>query len=260
MPKSTDAIREANRIGNLGLIIYSIPNFPDPETYQSVIASLASNSHVSVLETTFPVADRYSEYANETIRHAHHVALKHGSGLESIDHLRSLSKPKICVLYQATYEDEGFSRILQHSSGNLDGLLFEWEVEKEADFDHQCQQHQIELVHCAGSYMTTAEVDKLASNLPPDPLIYFESAAMTGAKLDDLEEMKRFAKLLKSKRPDFCLAAGFGVKTAEDVKALSEIDELDGVIVGTAFLQAIGDGREKALEYIDDITQALSRS
>ena len=145
-------------------------------------------------------------------------------------------------------------------SPKFDGILFEWEVESDSDFVSLGQQRNIEVIHCAGSYLTEAEVDDLAKKLPQNPLIYFEAASMTGAELSDIDEMKQFAKLLKSKRPDFCLAAGFGVKTPEDVALLAGIEEMDAVIVGTAFLQAIEKGTASAIDYVDSITRSLTRS
>ncbi len=68
------SIKDANNKRALGLMIYTIPNFPDPETYEKTLSILNQNSYVSIIETTFPVTSKFSEYANLTIRNAHKQA------------------------------------------------------------------------------------------------------------------------------------------------------------------------------------------
>ena len=82
---------------------------------------------------------------------------------------------------------------------------------------------------------------------------------MTGAPLADLADIQQFARRLKASRPDLCLAAGFGIKTAQDVASLASIEEVNAVIIGTRLLEVAECGREAAAGYLDDIVQALNR-
>ena len=177
MPESTQAILAANRAGRLGLAVYAIPNFPDPDFSTDVLRDLTGRSAVSVLETTFPVSDRYSDYANDVIRNAHRTALQHGDqGLAAIDHLTTIKKPKICVLYRATYEDSGLATVAAQTEGYVQGLLFEWEVDSDAgEADCLLSSHAIESIHAAGDYLSAGEVGKLLRTAPFKTLVYLET-------------------------------------------------------------------------------------
>ncbi|MEK8019813.1 MAG: hypothetical protein VSS75_023310, partial [Candidatus Parabeggiatoa sp.] len=102
------AVKAANDKGALALMIYAIPNFPDPDTYQDILAILHENPWVTIIETTFPVTSRFSEFANQTIQNAHLQAAQFSDSLSVMDTLQPFRKPTVCVLYRETYEKLGY--------------------------------------------------------------------------------------------------------------------------------------------------------
>jgi tryptophan synthase alpha subunit len=99
-------------------------------------------------------------------------------------------------------------------------------------------------------YMASAE---------DEPLIYLVSAAMTGAELFDTKDLRDCVQKVRQLRPAAKILAGFGVRNAEDILRLSDIKELDGVIIGTAFLEIMSEGRNAVSEYLDSLQPALCR-
>ncbi len=258
-PNAGPALREANAAGRLGLILYTIPGFPDPETYEAVTALLAERPSLSILETTFPVTDRFSEYANDTIKNAHRTAAPHAApGLESVDHLRAFPKPVISVLYRATFEDYRFETVLDHSRGILDGLLFEWDAGPTDTYAVQARARDIELIQCAGNWMSREETEATLALTDDEPLVYLVSASATGAELYDPAELARVVGTIRAIKPDARIAAGFGIGTAGHVKDLQGVSGLHGVIIGTAFLKAMQAGFDAARDFLDSIEPALT--
>jgi tryptophan synthase alpha subunit len=82
---------------------------------------------------------------------------------------------------------------------------------------------------------------------------------MTGAQLFSNQELDKCIREAKRHRPAAKVAAGFGIRNGQDVRRLAEIDGLDAVIIGTAFLQAMGEGTEAARRLLEEVEAALER-
>jgi tryptophan synthase alpha subunit len=82
---------------------------------------------------------------------------------------------------------------------------------------------------------------------------------MTGAKLFSNGELKRCIETTRSICPSAKIAAGFGIRDADDIKALSAIEGLDAVIIGTAFLETMSRGDQSVREFLPPLEAALKR-
>lgn len=251
------ALRDANAAGRLGLILYAVPGFPDPGTYQAVIDHLAARPSLSVLETTFPVTDRFSGYANTTIRAAHKVASANCDDISVIDHLRAFPKPVILVLYRATFDDYGFEPVLDRCNDTIDGLLFEWDIGPTELYVAPALRREMELIQCAGNWMSPEELDATLALTGDTPLIYLVSAAKTGANLHDVQDLAKVISAIREIKPDAQIAAGFGVATAEHIRELKTLSGLNGIIIGTAFLDVMREGFDATVAYLDGLEPAL---
>jgi tryptophan synthase alpha subunit len=250
------AIEKANKEGRLGLIIYVVPNYPDPTQFGTILSLLDATGFVSIIETTIPTADGFSDHANDIIRLAHIGACRHTAAAAS---LTRPNKPALCVLYKGTVEKSSFEQVIIENKGAWEGLILEWSEENNAPYVETANRHGMELVQCVGPWMSVQRIRKILSMTIPEPLIYLMSAPMTGAKLFGHDEMKRCIETIRSICPAAKIAAGFGVRKAGDIRALSAIEGLDAVIIGTAFLETMGRGHQAVVEFLRPLESALTR-
>jgi tryptophan synthase alpha subunit len=167
------------------------------------------------------------------------------------------SKPSLCVLYRETYDRHGFDGVLREYGRMFDGVLLEWDEPDSRPYLGAAQDHDIELVQCIGPWHTEKQIRSLMSVAKPNALVYLMSAQMTGAQLFPAADLTECIAKAKSVRPDIKVAAGFGIRTAADVAALHEVRNLDGVIIGTAFLEVAKQGVGAATDYVKEIASAL---
>lgn len=260
MTRIHHAVQQANQQGHLALMIYAIPNFPDPKTYQEILAVLEAHPAVTLIETTAPVSDRFSDFANSVIRQAHIQAVQYGDGISLLNDLQPFGKPSVFVLYRQTLETLGYQPLLEKLQGKIDSVLFEWEVANAEDYVQPSVSHDIELIQCAASEMSDDELQHYLSLTEETPLVYLASAAMTGAELFNTQDLQSCVEKVKQIRPAAKVMAGFGVRNAEDIRRLSTVNGLDGVIVGTAFIEIMPKGKTAVLEYLDSLQPALCRT
>jgi tryptophan synthase alpha subunit len=253
------AVEKASDDGKVALMIYTIPNFPNPETYKETLDILYQHPNVTFIETTFPVSSKYSKFANKTIRSAHQQAIEYVDGLTVLENLQAFNKPSTCVLYQETFDALGFESILKKMQGKIDSILFEWEVDEMSSYASLAEQYEIELIQCAYPGMTPTEMDKYIGLTGKKPLIYLVSAAMTGADLCSDAELIECIRKTKKYRPEAKMMAGFGIRNADDIRNMSRLEGLDGVIIGTAFLETMSQGVKAVEEFLDSIAPALNK-
>ncbi|UCG88566.1 MAG: tryptophan synthase subunit alpha [Gemmatimonadota bacterium] len=249
------AIADANDNGRLGLIIYIIPGFPSVREYQATLDLLDQTAAVSIVETTIPVEEGFSDHANETIRRAHIQA----ASSTDWEVTPRPTKPALCVLYKSTSDTRGFETVLVDTLGQFEGLILEWAEEDESPYIATARKRGLELVQCIGPWMSPGTVRRIVERAEDEPLIYLMSAPMTGAELFSNQQLSSCIFEAKKHRPAAKVAAGFGIGSGEDVRRLAEIEELDAVIIGTAFLKALGTGLEAAKALLADVEPALKR-
>jgi len=249
------AIEKANQESRLGLVVYVIPNYPDPDQFKTILSLLDSSDFVSIIETTIPTIDGFSDHTNDTIRNAHIEACRHATALVRV----RTNKPMLCVLYRGTAEKSSFEQILIDNKGAWEGLILEWSEENEAPYVETANRHGLELVQCVGPWMSERRIREILSLAIPKPLVYLMSAPMTGAALFGKKELEKCIETIKSICPASKIAAGFGIRTIHDIKTLSVIEGLDAVIIGTAFLEAMGRGHRDAAKFLLAVEGSLIR-
>lgn len=251
------AIAEANASARLGLVLYLIPNFPDPKQYGEIVDLLAGYDEVSVAELTIPVREGFSSHANATIRRAHELAARAGTTPALIKGWPRPKQPTMCVLYEQTVREFGYEATLEATRGYFDGVLLEWDEPDSEPYLPASRRLGVELIQCVGPWMTTERIKELMSWCEPDPLVYLMSAEMTGADLFPAERLSDCVRRSREARPDIKTAAGFGIRSAGDVRSLHAVEGLDAVIVGTAFLDAMAGGRASVKQWLDPVVEAL---
>lgn len=253
-----EAISAANAQDRLGLIVYAIPNFPTPAVYRAVLHLLVEEQVVSVIETTLPVTGGFSEHANGDIVQAHRLAASYGQAWQALIEELPAGKSLLCVLYRESAEQIGWARLLRSFSGRMAGILPEWHAEQVAPYACSAGSHQVEFVTCVGPWMTEDDIAGHLAYALDQPLVYLMSAAMTGAALYPAAALERTIVTIRQCRPEAKVAAGFGVRTAEDIRRLGTVHGLNAVIVGTAFLQQMRAGPHAVGHYLRSLKGALT--
>ncbi|QEP42112.1 hypothetical protein D5085_02540 [Ectothiorhodospiraceae bacterium BW-2] len=251
------AVQTANDNGALALMIYVIPNFPDPDTYHVILDILHEHPSVTIIETTFPVTSKFSDFANQIIRTAHQTASQYQNALTVLETLQAFKKPSVAVVYQEVVDALGFEILLQKMYGKIDSVLLEWEVEDVKPYVEQSKRYDIEFIQCVYPEMTEADMEKYLGSAVKEPLVYLTSASMTGAKLFSHSELNECIRRSKAYRSDIKIMAGFGVRTPDDIRKLKQLEKLDGVIIGTAFLEVMRQGVDQVTIFLDSLTPAL---
>lgn len=254
-----DALSAANAQGRLGLVLYTIPCYPTPALSQAVHDLLAMDPAVSIIETTLPVMTGFSEHANGTIAAAHRLAASYGqTWQETLDTLPT-TKPLLCVLYRASVETVGWPTLLPALAEKMAGFLPEWHEASPAPYASSAYGQQMEFVTCVGPWMTAQAIAaQLAYAAPERPLVYLMSAAMTGATLYPAAALEQTIATVRLYRPMAKIAAGFGIRTATDIRHLARVRGLDAVILGTAWLEQMQQGLAAARTYLRAVKGALA--
>lgn len=251
------ATREANDQGRLGLMIYAIPNYPDPETYQQILDILHQHPAVTIVETTFPVTSGFSKMANQTIQNAHRQAAQYGTGKAYLDGLQGFQKPSISVFYRETFETVGFDATMQAMQGKIDGFLFEWLIPDVDQYAGCHERYGIELVQCVVHKMPDERMKHALSLAIEEPIVYLVSATMTGGEMFTQAQIIACADTIKTHQPKAKTYAGFGIRGPEDIAAVSSIPGIDGVIIGTAFIEVMAEGPQRVQAFLDEVAPAL---
>lgn len=257
--KSIQSINAANESGRLGLILYTIPNFPTPTEYRNLTRKLLRINHVSAIETTIPAQSNFSAHANGLITESHRLASTYPLQWKEYIAALPIEKPHLCVLYKETADEVGYENFLKAAAPKLDGLLLEWSEKNEEPYAAKCQSLGIEFIKCVGPWMTESEIRETLSKTVQSPLVYLMSAPMTGARLFSKEKLQRTAKLIKKYRPESKVAAGFGIRGKKEIAIIAAIPEIDAAIIGTSFLKKVGAGTDYAIKFVKSIEGVLCR-
>lgn len=140
----------------------------------------------------------------------------------------------------------------------MDGILPEWHEERVAPYASTALSHHVDFVTCVGPWMDEDDIAGHLTYAVEDPLVYLMSAAMTGATLYPATELERTITSIRKFRPAAKIAAGFGVRTADDIHGLAAVRGLNAVIIGTAFLQKMHQGPEAVQQYLSSLRGALT--
>ena len=251
-----EAIARANRAGRRGLILYTVPGYPNPSAYDEVVDLMEQEECVSILETTIPVSAGFSDHANDVIREAHRAAV---IGLKAAaPRARPGGKPRLAVLYRATVEEHGPAGALELLRGKASGLILEWEERENGRHYREASRGAgLELVECVGPWMSGEEIRNLLGPTAARPLVYLMSAARTGAELFGAEAIAGCVREIRRHRQEAKIAAGFGISGPEQIVALRRVAGLDALIIGTAWLKATAAGAKVTRDFLAQVGEVL---
>ncbi|MEX2563194.1 MAG: tryptophan synthase subunit alpha [Nitriliruptoraceae bacterium] len=235
------AFAQASSEGRAALITYLTAGYPDDATSEACFAA-AVESGADIIEVGLPFSDPMMD--GPIIQAANQAVLDRGATVESlldlVEGMRALEVPKVAMTYVTIADTRGYARFAREcaESGIAGVILPDLPVVEASAWRSEAIQHGLATVFMASSVSTDERLAAIAE--ASTGWIYAAGLlGVTGVKevaYDEsrilVERVRRFSELP--------VAVGMGVK---DRRSAAEVASFsDGVIVGSAIVQAIGDG------------------
>lgn len=236
-----EAFDRAARDGRAALIAYLTAGYPDDATSQACFAA-AVEAGADIIEVGLPFSDPMMD--GPIIQAANQVVLDRGASVTSllalVDRLRDLEAPKVVMTYVTIADTRGYGRFAEECAGaGMAGVILpDLPVAEAATWRSEAASHGLATIFMASSVSTDDRLEAIAS--ASSGWIYAAGLlGVTGVKDVAYDESRRLVERIK-RVTDLPVAVGMGVK---DRASAAEVASFaDGVIVGSAIVQAIGDG------------------
>lgn len=232
--------------GRPALVTYFMAGDPDYVSSLEIMKTL-SESGADVIELGMPFSDPMAD--GPAIQMAARRALKGGQTLQkTIDIAREFRKfdadtPIVLMGYYNPIYIYGVERFLDAAlEAGIDGLIIV-DLPPEMD-DELCIPaiaKGINFIRLATPTTDEKRLPKVLQNT--SGFVYYVSMnGITGSALADTARVGDAVKRIKA-HTDLPICVGFGVKSAEQAKAIGE--DADGVVVGSAIVSAIADSLDE---------------
>lgn len=253
-----NALRQQSRAA---LMPYFTLGFPTPQVSLDVIETLA-RCGVDLIELGVPFSDPLAD--GPTIQHSTQVALEQGMSvagcLEAVAQLRDrgVTQPLLLMGYINPILAYGVERYAASAAAaGVDGLIVpDLPLEESAALDAACRASGLALVFLVSPASPPERVAALASSTTG--FLYLVSlTGVTGARSQLASGLVEFVARVRA-AASTPLAVGFGISTPEQAHLVAGV--ADGVIIGSALINAVANSPEPsraAAEFITQIRAAL---
>ena len=257
-PEGTDATAGGTRIRatfadaaaerRTTLIAYIVAGYPDAQTSLDAAVS-AVDAGADVVELGLPYSDPLADGA--TLQHASAVALRNGATFDrSLELLARIHRarpqvPLVPMAYvnQAVGRDDPDAALRRLAEAGASGLILaDLTIDEGAEIESAARAADLALVYLVAP--TTAPERRTAIAVRSGGYLYAVSfVGVTGARRSLPSGVGTFLRDVRARSP-IPVAAGFGVSRPAHVRQLGRL--VDGVIVGSALVDALGDGGDVA--------------
>ena len=262
MSRITSCIAAAQAAGRKALIPYIVAGDPDADTTVSLMHQLVRDG-ADIIELGMPFSDPSSDGA--VIQLGAERALRNGAGLDTVFAVVSQFRqqddktPVVLMGYLNPVEIMGYpSFVEQSATAGVDGLLLvDLPVSEAEDLLALTRPKNIDVIFLVAPTTTDRRIDAICEH--SSGYIYYVSLkGVTGAAISDTGEIGRRVDGLRSKTR-LPIMVGFGIK--DDASAMAMAQVSDGVIVGSALVQKIGelgDSDDRSARRIADSTALIA--
>jgi tryptophan synthase alpha chain len=244
MGRIAQIFKQLKNSGKKAFIPYIMAGDPALNATKRFISEL-EEAGADLIELGVPFTDPLAD--GPTIQKAHERALAHGVTLRKVlAFVRGIRKvtdiPLILMTYYNPVFKYGITEFIRDANAaGVDGLIIPDLIPDEAgDLIDNARKHEIDTIFLLAPTSTDERIKKVTRT--STGFIYYVSiTGITGAKLSMNTMMHRTLKMIKvsTNKP---VAVGFGVSTPEEARRVSKI--ADGVIVGSAIVRLIAEGRD----------------
>lgn len=239
------AIAAANADGRPALVAFVTAGYPDREGFAGRLRAMATEA--DVIEIGVPFTDPMAD--GLTIQNASRKALENGVNLRWIlevvrEVAAEVDTPLLLMGYLNPLLRFGFDKLAEtaHQAGIAGFIVPDLPLEECADFRAALEAKGLALVQLVTPVTPPARLSELCA--ASSGFVY--AVTVTGITGSDVSTQAGLNEYLARVRAvsDIPVCAGFGISSAAQVQALTE--HADGVVVGTALIQAIDRGENPA--------------
>ena len=243
----TQAFEQARTSGCAALMPYFTLGYPNAETSIEIVRSVAE-SGADLIELGVPFSDPLAD--GPTIQRSTQVALEGGITvrrcMELAAELRKLSieQPLLLMGYINPILAYGIERFVEDAAASgVDGLIVpDLPPEEAGELETACKKAGMALVYLLAPTSTDERIRLVAER--SSGFIYLVSVTgVTGARATLAADLAEFVERVRC-FTTMPLAVGFGISTPEQAAQVGRT--ADGVIVGSALINAVEDGNHPA--------------
>jgi tryptophan synthase alpha chain len=255
-------IAAAQAAGRKALIPYIVTGDPDRDTTVSLMHQLVQDG-ADIIELGMPFSDPSSDGA--VIQLGAERALRSGAGLDTafsvVSQFRQQDNktPIVLMGYLNPLEAMGYETFVEQSAmAGVDGLLLvDLPVSEAESLLALTRPRDMDVIFLVAPTTTDKRIAAICEH--SSGYIYYVSLkGVTGAAISDTGEIGRRVEGLRSKT-ELPIMVGFGIKDTASALAMAAVS--DGVIVGSALVQKIGelsDSSERDAQRIADSTALIA--
>jgi tryptophan synthase alpha chain len=244
MSRISQVFKKLKQTGRKALIPYIMAGDPSLDITGRLVAAL-QGAGADIIELGVPFSDPLAD--GPTIQKAHERALQKGVTLRKVIALvREIRQTSQVPLILMTYFNPVFkfgidAFVKEAVSAGVDGVIIPDLIPDEAhDFIAVARKHKLDTIFLLAPTSTLERIKRIVK--ASTGFIYYVSiTGITGAKLSIGDPMKDTLGLIKN-NTNKPVAVGFGISTPEEAAEISKI--ADGVIVGSAIVKLIADGKD----------------
>jgi tryptophan synthase alpha chain len=259
MGRISDKFEELRRGGETALVAFLTAGDPDLETTEALVPCLAE-AGADLIELGVPFSDPIAE--GPTIQRASERALASGTSLrrilELVGRVRSrVAVPILLMGYANPIHSMGPVPFAEAAARvGVDGIIVpDLPMEEGEPFYRECRARQIDPVLLAAPTTRPERLEALMEQTRGF-LYYVSLQGVTGAR----EELAQGIREQVDRARSFGSApicVGFGISTPAQAAELRDV--VDGIVVGSAFVDAIeaADSRAAALDSVAKLASSL---
>jgi tryptophan synthase alpha chain len=242
MSGAAAALERRLRDAGTAIVPYLTGGYPTMTGFQDVLDALAAGA--IAVEIGIPFSDPMADGA--TIQESSRVALEAGATLDSIlaavEKLAPLEADLVVMSYLNPLLAYGFERLIPRLAGAGVAALVvpDLPFEESSELGSTAGEHGIGLVNLVSPVTGEARLEALGR--ASEGFTYAVTmTGTTGGSIGSGEDVTGYLDRVRaaSRAP---VLAGFGVRTAEQVRALAP--HCDGVIVGSALVEVLASGAD----------------
>jgi tryptophan synthase alpha chain len=233
------------------LICYVMAGDPSAEATGEIVKALADGG-ADIIELGFPFSDPVAD--GPTIQAAGQRALAVGMDTQRYFELvkaLEVGVPLVCMTYYNPVFRYGVEKFVERAAdAGISGLIIpDIPVEEAADLKNSCEKNGLDLIFLVAPTTTGKRVRKILER--SSGFLYLVSRlGVTGTREDVSSSTKELLSRVETGLPK---AVGFGISTGKQAAEVRNAGA-DAVIVGSAFVRIIEDGKE-----VNEKLEALAR-
>ncbi|AEH50578.1 tryptophan synthase subunit alpha [Pseudothermotoga thermarum] len=245
-----DQLKEKGEKAFIGYVTFGYPSFVETLDFINIVYS-----YVDILEIGFPFSDPIAD--GEIIQKASVKALSEGVKLNdlfrSLGHIKK-DKPIVLMLYANLVHRMGEDNFYKLCELNgVDGIIIpDVPYEESFQFRQAADKHHVVYIDLVS--VSSLERAKTIAIKSQGFLYCVSRKGVTGFKGEMDDKLHIFLKELR-KVTTTPLVVGFGIKNTNDVLKIKDL--VDGVVIGSAIIAKMDEGKEQLENFLKEIRYVL---